>query len=263
MSFAIATRAEVLKTKRTASVWLTVLGAGFIPSLFFFGFIFKPGGAIKQLAAAPWTTHFMWGWYALSSFLFPMYIILICSLIPQIEYKNNTWKQVFAAPQSVGTIFFSKFLTIQFMIVFFFLLFNGFMLGCGILANLFNPKFTFLDHTVPWSDLVKLNLKTYISILGISAIQYAVSLRFKNFITPIGIGLALLIAALLGSDLHWSHIFKMPYAHPLLTLKYMAGKTGLFWKTMSGMPSYTALRFWLLVFWIHGFVKKKVNRFCT
>jgi hypothetical protein len=224
MSFAIATRAEVLKTKRTASVWLTVLGAGFIPSLFFFGFIFKPGGAIKQLAAAPWTTHFMWGWYALSSFLFPMYIILICSLIPQIEYKNNTWKQVFAAPQSVGTIFFSKFLTIQFMIVFFFLLFNGFMLGCGILVNLFNPKFTFLDHTVPWSDLIKLNLKTYTSILGISAIQYAVSLRFKNFITPIGIGLALLIAALLGSDLHWSHIFKMPYAHPLLTLKYMAGK---------------------------------------
>ena len=41
MSFVIATRAEVLKTKRTASVWLTVLGAGFITSPCFSWVSFK------------------------------------------------------------------------------------------------------------------------------------------------------------------------------------------------------------------------------
>jgi hypothetical protein len=228
MSFAIATRAEVLKTKRTASVWLTVLAAGFLPGLFFLGFMLNSQGLIKELEATPWETYFMWGWGVLSAFLFPMYIILICSLIPQIEYKNNTWKQVFAAPQSVGTTFFSKFLTIHFMIIFFFLLFNGFMLGGGILANLLNPKFSFIDHAVPWRDLLKLNLKTFVSILGISAIQYALSLRFKNFIAPIGMGLALLIGAMVGANLGWEHIFKMPYAHPLLSLKYMGIKNRLF-----------------------------------
>src|SRR5215218_2653874 len=120
MSFVIATRAEVLKTKRTASIWLTVLGAGFIPALFMLVYLLKPEGSLSQLKQAPWNVHFMWGWQALSVFLFPMYIILICSLIPQIEYRNNTWKQVFAAPQSTGTIFLSKFLVIQFMILFFF-----------------------------------------------------------------------------------------------------------------------------------------------
>lgn len=221
MNFAIAARAELLKTKRTASVWLSVLGAGFIPALLLTVFITKPEGSIKNLQNAPWEIHFMWGWQALSTFLFPMYVILICSLIPQIEYKNNTWKQVFAAPQSVVSIFFSKLLTVHFMIIFFFLLFNLFLISGGILVNVLNPKFSFLDHAVPWRMLLKLNLKTYVSILGISAIQYAVSLRFKNFITPIGIGLALLVGALIAMEAGWEHISKMPYAHPILTLKYM------------------------------------------
>ena len=224
MSFAIAIRAELLKTKRTASFWLSVLGAGFIPAIFFTAYILKPEGSYKQLQHAPWEAHFMWGWQAMSAFLLPMYIILICSLIPQIEYKNNTWKQVFAAPQSTGTIYFSKFLTIHLMILFCFLLFNSFMVLTGVVANALNPKFTFFNHALPWRSLLKLNVKSYISILGISAIQYAVSLRFKNFITPIGIGLGLLIAALVATQMGWEHVYKVPYAHPVLTLDYMMRK---------------------------------------
>ena len=221
MSFAIATQAELLKTKRTASVWLTVLGAAFIPVLFFTAYLLKPEGSISQLKQTPWNVHFFWGWQAMSIFLFPMYIILICSLIPQIEFKNNTWKQVFAAPQSVGTIFFSKFLTIQLMILFFFLLFNGLMLATGVLVNLVNPKFTFLHHSFDWRALLKLNAKTYIAVLGISAIQYVLSLRFKNFIVPIGIGLALLIGSIISMQVGWEHRFLLPYIHPFLTLQYI------------------------------------------
>lgn len=221
MSFAIATQAELLKTKRTASVWLTVLGAGFIPALFLTVYLLKPEGSLSQLKASPWNVHFMWGWQAMSAFLFPMYIILICSLIPQIEYKNNTWKQVFAAPQSTGTIFFSKFVTIQFMIVFFFLLFNGFMLGVGVLVNLINPKYTFLHHSFSGRALLALNAKTFVSVLGISAIQYVLSLHFKNFIAPIGIGLALLVASLIAMQMGWEHMYKLPYVHPVLTLQYL------------------------------------------
>src|SRR6476646_5799336 len=143
MSFAIAARAELLKTKRTASVWLTVLGAGFIPALFLLGYLSNPEKVMPQLEQGPWNVHFFRCWQAQSFFLFPMYITLICSLIPQIEYKNNTWKQVFAAPQSMGTIFFSKFLTIQLMLLFFMVLFNAFIFGSVVLLTLIYPKFTF------------------------------------------------------------------------------------------------------------------------
>ncbi|HUQ96955.1 MAG TPA: hypothetical protein VM010_04765, partial [Chitinophagaceae bacterium] len=117
--------------------------------------------------------------------------------------------------------FFSKFLTIQMLLIFFFLLFNAFMIGAGLVGNVINPSFTFFEHSISWLALLKLNAKTYISILGISAIQYVLSLQFKNFIAPIGIGLALLIGSLITSQANWEHLFKLPYIHPMLTLRYM------------------------------------------
>jgi lantibiotic transport system permease protein len=219
MSLVISTSAEILKTRRSASFWLSIIGAALIPSIFFLAYFLKPGGAIKQLQAAPWETHFLYGWQALSSFLFPMYVILICTLIPQIEFKNNTWKQVFASPQSYGNIFFSKFITIHFMILFFYLLFNFFMISAGVVVNLLNPDFSFLEKSIDWQNLVKLNVKTYISILGISAIQYALALRFKNFISPMGVGLALLVGALIAIGFGWEHMYKVPFAHPSLKLR--------------------------------------------
>lgn len=255
MSFAIATRAELLKTKRTASVWLTVLGAGFIPALFLTAYLLKPEPFIKQFEHAPWNVHFMFGWQAQSGFLFPMYVILICSLIPQIEYKNNTWKQVFAAPQSIATIFFSKFLTIQFMILFFFLLFNAFMLIAGIIANLAVPEFTFMHHSFSGRALLQLNAKTYVSILGISAIQYVLSLWFKNFIAPIGIGLALLIGCIIAMQMGWEHRFKLPYVHPALTLQYLKLKN----RPVLENHEWNAIAY-LLLFLLVGFLALKLRR---
>ncbi len=228
MSFIISTQSELLKTKRTASFWLSIIGAALIPTIFFLDFTIDPGNAIKDLAADPWKKMFFAGWQILAAFLLPMYIILIATLIPQIEYKNNTWKQVFAAPQTVSNIFFSKFLTIHIMILFCFLLFNLLMILSGVLANLINPKFTFLHRSIDWETILRLNVKTYISILGISAVQYWLSLRFKNFVAPVGIGLALVIGAIIARNFNWAHIYKYPYTYPLLSYDSMKKTSGPF-----------------------------------
>jgi lantibiotic transport system permease protein len=215
MNFAVSLRSEILKTKRSAAFWLSVIGALFIPVLFFLMYFFKPDVFTVQLKSTPWEKHFEHGWEVLSLFLLPMFVILTCSLIPQIEFKNNAWKQVFATPQSLGNIFFSKYLTIHLMILFCFLLFNLFMLLSAVVVNIVNSKYSFFSSPVDWTALLRLSFKTYVSILGISAIQYWISLRFKNFIAPIGIGLALLITALI--ILQWEHAPKVPYAQPALT----------------------------------------------
>lgn len=222
MSFAASFRTELIKTKRSATVWLCVLGSGFIPFIFFLTYIIEPGKNSKKLLVKPWETHIGQGWQALSVFLLPMFVILICSLVVQIEFKNNTWKQVYASPQSYANIFFSKFLSIHMMILFLFLLFNLFLILAAVVPNLLYKQYAFLSNSFNWQKLLLLNLRTYVSILGISAIQYWLSLRFKNFIAPIGIGLAFLIASLIMFN--WEHIAKVPYAYPLLTLK--GGSTG-------------------------------------
>lgn len=221
MSFAIATSTELLKTRRSASFWLSIAGAAMIPGIFFLAYTFNSKEIMEELRSAPWQRHFNMAWQFLSAFLFPMFVILVCTLIPQIEFKNNTWKQVFASPQSYGNIYFSKFLTIQILILFFYLLFNIFMLLSGAVVNLIHSGYTFLDNPVDWENLLKLNIKTYISILGISAIQYCLALRFKNFVAPTGIGLALLIFSMIAAGMGWKHVYKLPFSHPLLTLKYM------------------------------------------
>jgi hypothetical protein len=144
-----------------------------------------------------------------------MFVILTCSLIPQIEYKNNTWKQVFASPLSTGNIFFSKYISIIMMVMVLFAGFNFFMLMSGVLADVFHPAYLFLESAVDWILLLKAIVKSFISLLAIIAIQYWLSLRFKNFIVPIGIGMTLLVSALIL--LGWEHIDKMPYAFPIIS----------------------------------------------
>lgn len=217
MSFLISAEAELLKTKRTATFWFTVLGAAFIPTIFLIVFTTNSEEA-AGLGADPWNKLFIMGWQILAFFLLPMYIILTSTLIPQIEIKNNTWKQVFSSPQSLGNIFFTKFLTIHIMILLCFVLFNVFMVTVGVVTSLVNPKIPFLSHPIDVQLLLKLNLKVYISTLGISAIQYALSLRFKNFVAPVGIGLAFVIAGIIAMNVHWKHIYKYPYSFPILTV---------------------------------------------
>ena len=214
MSFIISTKAELIKTKRSASFWLSLIGSAVIPLIFFLMYVVEPKNS-ERFQVKPWELHFTQGWQAFAAFLLPMFVILICSLIPQIEYKNNTWKQVFASPQSVGNIFFSKYLSIIMMILFLFLMFNIFMLLSGAVPNLFVPEYTFLQNSIDWGALLKLNFKTFVSLLGIISIQYWVGLRFKNFIVPIGIGLGLLVCSMIL--LPWEHVDKVPYAFPLRT----------------------------------------------
>lgn len=225
MSFVTSLQSEILKTKRTSSFWLSVIGAAFIPLILLLSYLSKPERIIPKLHFAPWPLHFAQGWQPLSSFLLPMYIIIVCALIPQIEFKNNAWKQVFASPQTTSQVYFSKFLTVHFMILFCYLLFNVFMISVALMANAIHDKYEFLHSKIDWLGLLRLNARTYISILGISAIQFWLSLRFKNFIAPIGIGLALLISSLITMGFGWEHVDLLPYAHPMLTLQsIMKGK---------------------------------------
>jgi lantibiotic transport system permease protein len=224
MSFIISTQVELLKTKRTSSLWLSVAGAAFIPLMLFISFFAGDDASKVALLKDPWTKYLSMGWELFNILLLPMYIILICTLITQIEYRNNGWKQVFASPQSFGNIFFSKFLTIHVIIIFSFMLFNFFVILGAVLANVINPKFTFLSSRINWQTLLQLNLKTYIATLGITAVQYWVSLRFKNFIAPLGIGVALVIIAIVAMAAQSAHIYKYPYSFPILTYDFMQKK---------------------------------------
>lgn len=214
-TFVTSIKAECLKTKRTAAMWLTLIGAAFIPFISFLIYILKPEHFLKILSADPWQAHIHQSWQSASVFLLPMYVILTTSLIVQIEYRNNTWKQVYASPRSYADIYFSKFIVIQAMILSCFLLFNIFLLLSGFATSLINSGYHFTQKAVPWNKLLLLSGKLYLSSLAITSIQYWISLRLKNYIAPLGIGLALLITGII--ILQWEKIYYYPYAYTALS----------------------------------------------
>ena len=217
MNLIISTQSELLKTKRTRTFWFTIIGAFFIPLMLSIGISSGDDAADKALTNDPWSEFLGMGWQLTCIFLLPIYTILVSALLISIEQRNNTWKQVFASPQSMGTIFFSKFLTIQLMLLFCFLLLNVFTILVAVVANLFHPKFNFLHQPINWPHLLYMNFKAYVATLGISAIQYWLSLRFKNFIAPLGIGMALFIVGVVAIINKWEHVYKYPYALPTLS----------------------------------------------
>src|SRR4030095_6021798 len=99
MSFFLSLQSELLKTKRTPAVWISIIGAVLIPGFLFFIYLIK-ADEIMEYLKSPWEVHIGMGWKSAGFLFFPMFTILICALVPQIEYRNNTWKQVYALPQS-------------------------------------------------------------------------------------------------------------------------------------------------------------------
>jgi hypothetical protein len=220
MSFIISAKTELFKTKRTAAFWITIIGAAFIPLVYLLLFLLDPKETIRDIGPQAGKIFIQRAWQIFCVFVLPMSIILLTTLVTQIEFRNNTWKQVFASPQSLGNIFFSKYLAIHIMILFCFLVFNVLIFSVGIIAALTNPDFAFLEHKIDWQMILKLNLKTYIGILAMSAIQYLLSLRFKNFIASIGIGLLLGIGGIIAFFSQWQHIYKYPYSFAALSMDY-------------------------------------------
>ena len=207
-TFLISLQTECMKIRRSAAFWLVIAGSAFLPLLIFLMYVTRPDVFVKQLGKDMWMGHLMRGFEGASFFLWPMFIIIVASMVTQIEYRNNTWKQVLASPLTLGDVYFGKYIVIQGLILVSYVLFDGWMVLVGPAAEVFRPGYTFLQNPIHWRVIGMLDLKSYIAVLGMTTIQYCISLRFRNFIAAIGTGLALIIAGLMM--IPWDKVMYFP-----------------------------------------------------
>jgi hypothetical protein len=214
MKFVASFRSEWIKTKRSAASWLCIIGGSFIPVIYMIIYL-KEGTTLDSYGTSMWQKHFTQLWQNMAVFLLPMGVILASSLITQMEYKNNTWKQLHTTPQSYTTIFLAKFVVIFVMTIKFFLFFN-----IGILLTGYIPTLIYKGgvpgESLPMGYFLQGNAKIFATCLPVLAMQYMISLNFKNFLVPIGIGLLGLIGSLIGMP--WKYIYISPYAYCALTV---------------------------------------------
>ena len=203
---------EWLKTRKSAASWLCLTGSLFLPLMFLIGFL-KDHTSINAYGHESniWKIYFFQIWKFMAIALLPIGVILSSSLITQLEYANNGWKQLHSTPQHFSTIFLAKLSGIVLMTLKFFMYFTaGLLISATIPCLLFDHQWP--REKLPLKFLLEANTKIFITCLPVIAIQYLISLRFRNFLVPIGAGILGLVGSLILIKT-WKYAYLSPFSY--------------------------------------------------
>ena len=216
-------QSELIKTRRSSASWLIISGAALIPVIMLINqLIVSAKDPLQNTANGYWVRLFLKSWETMSFFLLPMGIVLATSLIAQIEFKNNTWKQTLTTPQSLTRVFFVK-LSVIFLLAFrFFIFLNVGIYLAAVIPSLVYGNVNYPAESIPFFTFLKANFKFFIDCLPIIALQYLFSLHFKNFMISVGVGLGLVVASIFA--LFWEYGYLFPYTYITYDFLRMIGQ---------------------------------------
>ncbi|MBX3242540.1 MAG: ABC transporter permease [Chitinophagaceae bacterium] len=209
---------EFIKSKKTFAWWLVIFGAVFMPLFVSFVFLSKWEHLVPQQGQNPWDEFAEMSWKGMGFLYTPFFVVLLTCLFFNIEHKNNTWKLIFTLPVSKSTIYFNKLFTLLIFILLFYILYIPIWISCGYAVGLIKPALQLTDHSPDYISLLSLCFHSFIASLGVFAIHFWLSIRFKNMIIPIGIAV---LGGIIWVALHQGRageITYFPYAYNYSTV---------------------------------------------
>lgn len=208
---------ELIKLKNTFALWLTILGASFMPLLLLSAYLLSVKEFVPGPAVNPWYEYLLRTFNG--SCLFSTgFILLIIGLILNVEHKAHSWKHLFTLPVSKAKLYYVKLMFIFATIVVFTILYFVFAVFIGQFLGIGKPELKFSEFDIPSLYLLKFSLDFCVSIIPLVIIQYWISLRIENLVTSLGLGLLGLLVGLLFKNS--PHIIYFPYAMPFQMWNY-------------------------------------------
>ncbi len=251
--FVHAFHSEWLKRKRSFASSMVIAGALFTPAIVAAVRLIRRQGLPAIYSAETfWPNLWRSCWESMAIFFLPLGAILATSLIAQIEFKSNTWKQVHALPVRTAVIFLSKLAVILVMLLQFLILFTAGIYVSGIIPWLLvpgvpHPKGSFLSL-----PLLRENALYFIAGLPIIAAQYLMSLRSHNALVPIGIGFMAWVGAIASVSSTWAVWW--PYGYTIIHYvrdkpkgTHFAPYTELHWIALIAFLAITIVSYGLFV----------------
>lgn len=156
----------------------------------------------------------------MGSLILPMLIVFIAYSVNSIEHKAETWKSLFSLPISKLSVYSAKYFYAFFLVFLCLSLFVLFTLGFGNLLGVLKPALKFSEYNVA-SLLTQVYFKLFLSSLGILSIQFLLSLLFRDFLKPMGIGFVCTITGVILAGNSWKYAYLFPYSHPMLAISTM------------------------------------------
>lgn len=216
-------RGEWLKLRRTWTTWMVVVCACFTPSIVLAMRLLRYRG-LSALHAAPDYWERLWhaAWESSAIFFLPMGAVLATSLVVQVEFRNQAWKQVHVLPVLMPTLYYAKLTVVMSMIALFVAAFCVAIWMTAAIPALLVPGVALPAAPIPWSMIVRDSLSYFVGALPIIALQYAMALRFANVMVPVGLGFMLWVGTLGMLGTGWGSL--SPYAATMV--QYIASDPG-------------------------------------
>jgi hypothetical protein len=174
----------------------------------------------------------------MGSLILPMLVVFIAYSVNSIEHKADTWKTLFSLPIPKLSVYAAKYLYAFFLIFLCLMLFVLFTISFGNLLGILKPQLKFGDYSIA-GLLAKLYFKLFLSSLGILSIQFLLSLLFRDFLKPMGIGFICAITGIILAGNNWQYAYLFPYSHPMLTIKTLTDGNHHNSAAPAGMPMIT------------------------
>ena len=216
--------AEWIKSRYTPMRWMTTLGGGAVTTLIFALFYFNTAELLEP-SENPWPTYTGFSFAVASLLLLTPFIVLLASTAVHPEHRGHSWKYLYSLPLGRSPVYLAKFVLIMGALALAYsLLFAG-IFGTGFLLGLLRPDYDFVGAAPGLGSLARNFLRSYLASLGILALQYALSVWWRNYLLPIGIGLAgyIITPILIGKT---SVVFALPNAYPILIAQGLEANPG-------------------------------------
>lgn len=201
----------MIKLKGSFALWLCLIGGSVITLILFSAYFFKTEAFTVRPGENPWDIWFVRNYNSLPVLLLPFFVILLTALITQLEHKSSALKHILSLPLPKGFFYFGKYFVILLLIGLTHILFDLWILGGAYLLGFLRPTLNFALYDPDWFMLLRLSCYSFFSILGIASIHYWISVRFRNFIIPVTVGLMGLVITMIVFN--WDKSKYIPYSH--------------------------------------------------
>jgi hypothetical protein len=216
LTFVRSLRADTIKLKKTPVFWISLLGGVFVTGLLFILHYFSVE-EINKPDTNPWVFYCGFGMTFISILLVVPFAVLVTSSVMFPEHKSESDKYLYALPLAKSQFYFSKLAVILGIIALTYLIFFSAHLLAGWILGFLRPEYEFHQYSPQILDFAKMLGHSYMSVLGIAGLHYWLSVRWKNFIIPMGIGLCgYIISVMLSITQRFDLAIYFPYSYPAM-----------------------------------------------
>ena len=201
--------AEWQKAKGSMALWLAGLGTIFNVLLF------AGVTVVEHREGLTWSGYLGVHYQGISTMMLPLFVIILCSLVHDLEHRHGHWELLRTCPVSPGGLYLSKWIFMLQLFVVAHVLFVLGILGTGFALGWLLDDFAALRQKPDWSEVFQLIGLTIASVLGILSVHHWLSLAFSRFIVPLTIGILGFVVTLLLQNGDWNYLWLLPYAPPL------------------------------------------------